>query len=248
MTQQYGDYTSPESRSTPEVAKDEAAGVARHAADKGGEVAGTVGEQANRVAAETKRQARNLLNESKEQLSGQARQGQQRAADGLRTLANQLQQMSEKTEDQGVASEVARQVADRTHGVASWLERREPGDLVDEVRRFARRKPGVFLLGAALAGVAVGRLTRGAIAAQSDDSDSDSGQGRTGAAEGQFPRQPGMPSPAPAVPSAAGVSPATTPIPEAPGYSMPPAPPVPPASQVPSAAPTWDPQRGPVTR
>jgi hypothetical protein len=241
MTQQYGDHPSPESRSTPEVAKDEAAGVARTAADKGGEVAGTVGEQANRVAAETRRQARNLFDESREQLSNQARQGQQRTADGLRTLATQLQQMSEKTEDQGVASEVARQVADRTHGVASWLERREPGDLIDEVRRFARRRPGVFLLGAALAGVAVGRLTRGAIAAQSDDSDT--GQGRTGAAEGRFPRQPVAPSAAPAVPSAAAVPPATTPVPETPEYST-----VPPASQMPPAAPTWDPRRGPVNR
>jgi hypothetical protein len=228
MTQQNNEHTTSESRrSTTDVARDEAAGVARTAADKSGAVAGTVGEQAGRVAEETGRQARNLLHESREQLSGQARQGQQRTADGLRTVATQLRQMSDKSEEQGVASEVARQVADRTNDVASWLEHREPGDLLDEVRRFARRKPGVFLVGAALAGVAVGRLTRGAIAAQSDDSDD-----RTGAGEGRIPRQPSAPTtsnPA-AYPSQA---------PEVPGYQTAPAPPAPA---------TWDPRMGPVTR
>ena len=47
------------------------------------------------------------------------------------------------------------------HGAASWLEQREPADLLDEVRNFARRRPGTFLIGAAVAGLAAGRLTRG---------------------------------------------------------------------------------------
>ena len=254
MTQQYGDHTTPESqRSTAEVARNEAAGVARTAADRSGEVAGSVGEQANRVASETGRQARNLLDEGKEQLSGQARQGQQRAADGLRTVANQLQQMSDKSDDKGVASEVARQVADRTNSVASWLENREPGDLLDEVRQFARRKPGVFLLGAALAGVAVGRLTRGAIAAQSDDSSTD--DARSGATQGQFTDRTAAPQPSrhvappPYPPQQAdvpGYSPQQTNVPGyppqqtgVPGYPAAPAPP--------GSAP-WDPSVGPVNR
>lgn len=236
MTQQFGDRTSPETqRSTPEVARDEAADVARTAADKGGEVAGTVGEQATRVAEETKQQARNLLHESREQLTGQARQGQQKAADGLRTLATQLRQMSEKTEESGVASEVARQVADRTNSAASWLENRQPGDLLDEVRRFARRKPGVFLLGAALAGVAVGRLTRGAIAAQSDDSGGSRGAER----QSTPPSAAGMPQPAADTPYGTPTTPGHPATPEAPGYPTAAAPPVPQP---------WEQQSGPVNR
>lgn len=246
MTHHHGDNTSPESqRSTPEVARDEAADVARTAADRGGEVAGTAREQASRVASETTRQARNLLHEGREQLTGQARQGQQRAADGLHTLATQLRQMSEKTDEQGMAAEVARQASERAHGLASWLERREPGDLLDEVRRFARRKPGMFLVGAALAGVAVGRLTRGAIAAQSDDSD----DGRT-----DTPTPPngayGTPEPT-GYPSAPTTRPYVAQTPDAPGYAMPPAtgqpgygtPPVPDQPGY-AAPPAWDPQRG----
>lgn len=228
MTQQYGDHGSPQSSpSAPELARDEAAEVARTAADKTGEVAGTVGEQANRVASETGQQARNLLRESRDQLTGQARQGQQRAADGLRTVADQLQQMSEKSDNPGVAQEVARQAAERTHGVASWLEHREPGDLIDEVRRFARRKPGVFLLGAALAGVAVGRLTRGAVAAHSDDSGA--GNDRTGA---PAPREPSAP-----------VAPRDTATPY-PGHLQEPAG----YAAMPPAPATRDPRTGPVNR
>jgi hypothetical protein len=48
------------------------------------------------------------------------------------------------------------------------LQNREPAELLEEVRRFARRKPGLFLLGAAAAGVLAGRLTSGVKAAHSD--------------------------------------------------------------------------------
>lgn len=203
--------------SAPQVAKDEAAEVARTAAHGGGQVAGTVGEQANRVASETADQARNLFAEGKGQLADQAKDGQRRAASGLHTLADQLHGMSETSDGKGVVPEVARQASERARTVASWLEEREPGDLLDEVRRFARRKPGMFLAGAALAGVVVGRLTRGAIAAKSDS-----------ASPSEPTPQPTTPAPTPVVEA---VNPAySVPAPE---YPMPPAPPV------------WDPQTGP---
>jgi len=44
--------------------------------------------------------------------------------------------------------------------LAGWLERREPGAVLDEIRGYARRKPGMFLLGAAALGVLAGRITR----------------------------------------------------------------------------------------
>ena len=71
--------------------------------------------------------------------------------------------MADGGQQSGTVSEVARQAADRADRLAEWLGQREPGDLLDEVRSFARRRPGAFLLGAAIAGVVVGRLTRGAV-------------------------------------------------------------------------------------
>jgi hypothetical protein len=185
------------------AARDEAAGVARTAADRGSEVAGTVGEQAGRVTSETTRQARNLMYEGRDQLSGQARQGQQRAAEGLHELADQLHQMSERADGHGMTPEVVRQAADKTRGLASWLENRDPSAVLDEVRRFARRRPAAFLVGAVLAGAAVGRLTRGAVAAQQadDDGPDKTRTGDGGPEPGPVPNQPAPPvTPATAAP------------------------------------------------
>jgi predicted transcriptional regulator len=237
MTQHHGGSTPPQGqRSTPDVARDEAAGVARTAADRGSEVAGTVGEQASRVTSETTRQARNLVHEGMDQLSGQARQGQQRAADGLHKLADQLHQMSERGAGQGVAPEVARQAADKTRGLASWLENRDPGAVVEEVRRLARRRPAAFLVGATLAGVAVGRLTRGVVAAQQADDDGPDGR-QAGNGDRRGGRGPGsMPQPTPPVmpattapypgqqaypPPAPGVPPTPRPVPPPPATTRP---------------------------
>lgn len=240
MTQSPGGYApshkARNDQSTTEVARDEAAGVARTAARSGGDVAGTVGEQAKRVTAETTRQARDLLGEGKGQLTEQAREGQRKAADSVRTLADQLQEMSQKSDGTGIAPDLVQQAAERAHTVASWLERHEPGDLLTEVRAFARRKPGVFLMGAALAGVVAGRLTRGIAAAQSDNA-SDTGPDRT------FPAgEPAAAVPTQAPPPVTPPNPAyaADPVPRPadqvpPGYSTPPPPagsPMPPPGPV----------------
>src|ERR1700761_1867342 len=147
--------------STTDVARDEAAGVGQHAREAGGQVAQTATDQARQVAAETGRQARDLLGEAQGQALDQASTQQQKAAQQLHSVADELGQMAANSGQSGVATEFARQAADRMHGAASWIEQREPADLLDEVRNFARRRPGAFLIGAAVAGLAAWRLTRG---------------------------------------------------------------------------------------
>jgi hypothetical protein len=122
------------------------------------------------VAQEAKNQARDLVGEARTQVSHQARAGQEKATDGIRALGRELREMADGGQQSGIASEVARQAADQVDRLAGWLGQREPGDLVEEVRSFARRRPGVFLLGAAVAGTVVGRLTRGAVDSARNDS------------------------------------------------------------------------------
>ncbi|HEU5475911.1 MAG TPA: hypothetical protein VFV67_35245 [Actinophytocola sp.] len=150
----------------------EAAEVGKSAAERAGEVSAVVGEQAKQVASETGTQAKNLLEEGANQLRGQASDAQQKLAEGLHGMAEQLRRMSDRSDDSGVASDLVRQATERTEQVASWLKTREPGDLIGEVRSFARRRPGVFLAGAAVAGLLAGRLTRN-IAASAKDSGPD---------------------------------------------------------------------------
>jgi hypothetical protein len=183
MTQGPGGQSPPQqhgsgSPSMPETAKGEAREVTSTAADRGGEVAQTAADQAKHVAAHAQQEARDLVREGREQLQSQAKDGQRKAAESLHQLAGQLERMAQQTDSPGLAGDVARQVSDRTRSVADWLEHREPGDLLDEVRRFARRRPGTFLVGAAVAGALVGRLTRGVVAQQKEES---SPNGRAGA-------------------------------------------------------------------
>ena len=159
---------------TTEVAKQQAAEVADTAKQAGAQVADTVKEQAGQVTAEAKNQAKQLLSQAQSELSEQAAGTQQRVSEGLRALADELSGMARNSEQDGVATDLARQAADRARTAAGWLADRDPGSLLDEVRTFARRKPGTYLALALGAGVLAGRLTRG-LTAPTDDHTTDTG-------------------------------------------------------------------------
>jgi hypothetical protein len=148
--------------------RDQARNLGSEAAQAGGNVAQTAKEEGRQVVHEASRQARNLYSEARTQLAGQASDQQRRATGGLRSLADEMRSMAEHGDRSGPVSELARQAADRVQNVAGWLENREPGDLIAELRNYARRNPGTFLVGAALLGVVAGRLTRGVVAASND--------------------------------------------------------------------------------
>ncbi len=142
-----------ESAGPVDAARQQATKVGQHAGEKGSHLAGTAADQAKHVTAEAGRQARDLIGEARGQLGGQASAQQQKVADGLRSLVDELTSMA---------------------------------------------------LGAVLAGVLVGRLTRGAVeAASSTSSDSEGASGQ-------------IPAPQPAVPSYEPV-----PSPPAPPFSAP---------------------------
>ncbi|MEU7678154.1 hypothetical protein AB0C42_25460 [Micromonospora taraxaci] len=149
--------------------REQARQVGSEAAHAGGAVAQTAKEQGTEVGREAARQARNLYGEARTQLASQTGEQQRKAAGGLRSLADEMRSMAEQGGQAGPVTELARQAADRVHGVAGWLEEREPGDLITEVRDYARRNPGTFLVGAAVLGVLAGRLTR-SISAAGDNS------------------------------------------------------------------------------
>ena len=57
--------------------------------------------------------------------------------------------MADRSDQNGPASDLAGQAADKAADAAGWLSRREPGDLIEEVRGLRPAAPGPFLLGAA---------------------------------------------------------------------------------------------------
>jgi hypothetical protein len=140
--------------------KDEAANVAGQAAGAAQNVAETAKAEAQNVAYEAKNSARDLLHQAKSDLTSQAGTQQAKAAEGIRSISSQLRTMADAPDQQGVASDLIRQAADRSESVASWLDNRDPGSLLDEVKSFARQRPGTFLLLTAGAGLLAGRLGR----------------------------------------------------------------------------------------
>jgi hypothetical protein len=163
---------SIDSPSTKDVAKDEASNVGQTAKEAGGQVAATAADQAKEVADVTKRQAQDLLHQGRTQVRQQAIGQQQKAAQGLSSLAGELRGLANGTSSgaPGPARDLLEQASGKVEEFSSWLQNREPADLLDEVRAFARRKPGMFLLGAAAAGVLAGRMTSGVKAVHTDGS------------------------------------------------------------------------------
>jgi hypothetical protein len=226
------DATPPDG-STTEVAKDQAHSVASDAKQSGQQVAQTAKEQTQEVASEAKYQARELYQQLRGEVGDQAATQHQRAASGLHTLGDELGSMARGSDQSGVATDLAQQAADRVHSLAGWLESREPGDVLDEVTSFARRKPGTFLAAAAAIGFLGGRLTRG-LAADPSDTGAAGGGTATGTATTPAVRASGTdvsaggngynPGPATAAPQATSQP---TPLPDeptwpAPGGVMPP--------------------------
>jgi len=159
--------------STKDVAKDQAAGVAADAKEGGRQVAETAKDEAAYVAETAKQEARQvaetasahargLFGEARAELTDQVGTQQSRLAEGLRAFGSDLSGMArgEAPAQDGLALDLARMASSRIDDAAHWLEHREPADVLVEVKRYARRKPGTFLAVAALTGLVAGRLTR----------------------------------------------------------------------------------------
>jgi hypothetical protein len=174
------------SSDTKEVAKEEARATGQQAKEGARQVAEVGKDEVKNVAQETSQQAKELWQQTRSQLLDQSAQQQTRVAEGLRSLSQELSSMANGSEHQGVASDLAHQASTRMDDVAGWLDQRDPGSLVAEVKQFARQRPGAFLATAAVIGLVGGRLSRGLMADHQDKSETnpsgDASSGGTSAA------------------------------------------------------------------
>jgi hypothetical protein len=172
--------TDSSTSSTKDTAKEQAANVAGDAKAGTQHVAGVTKGEAKKVASEVRSQAADLLGETRGQLREQAGTQQKRAAGSLRTLSDELRDMGDKSESTGIASELVSQVSSRAGSAADYLEGRDPGTLLQDVTDFARRRPGLFVGLAVVAGVAAGRLTRSLTSEAHDQKLADEAASTTG--------------------------------------------------------------------
>ncbi len=155
------DTAKEQARSVAADAKEQTRSVAADAKGQAADVASHAAEETKQVVDEAKNQFRDLLWQSRSELRQQANGQQQRLAQGLRAIGEELGEMASSSSSQGLAGQAASQLSSRANQAADFLEQRDVTGVLDEVSDYARRRPGVFLLGAALVGVVAGRVTRG---------------------------------------------------------------------------------------
>ena len=182
--------------------------VAGAAADQGRQVTDTAVQQTRNVAGDVTDHAKGLLSDALNQVDDESRRQLDRLVRGLDTLGDDLDQMANQSGTSGLAVEMTRQVATRTRDLGRRLDGREPREILEDVRGFARRRPGTFLAGALVAGVVAGRFARGA----KDASDGGAGTPTATAPEtfppGSLGTSVAEPPPArPATPAAAPIQP-----------------------------------------
>ena len=131
------------------------------AAEGGRRVADTATSEVKDIVGEARSQLGGLLEQLRGEVSHQASGQSDRAVEGLRSLSTELSQMASSSQQHGIAADLLGQAADRAQTFAGWLEQRQPAEVLDDVRDFARRRPGTFLTAAAVIGLIGGRLTRG---------------------------------------------------------------------------------------
>ncbi|HET7800127.1 MAG TPA: hypothetical protein VFL38_06875 [Humibacillus xanthopallidus] len=154
------------------------------AAQSGRQVADTAVSEVKDVVGEARSQITTLMHQLRSEATDQASGQSDRAVKGLRTLGDELKHMASSSGQNGLATDLAGQAGDRVHSVAGWLEQRQPGEVLDEVRDFARRRPGTFLAAAAVVGLIGGRLTRGLTAGSDTSSTTPNGSSPATAYEG----------------------------------------------------------------
>ena len=182
------------------------------------QVADTAKQETRSVASEAGRQAKRLAGQVRDELRDQAATQQTRAADGLHATGSAFTKMADASADSGYAPQLVRAAGERIDSAANWLGTRDPGAVVEDVKRFARRRPGVFIAIAVGAGILVGRVTR-ALATPSDDNDSDAPATGSSPANG-FNAPPAPPVRQTAPPSVSRIG-ATTEMPLAAGAGYP---------------------------
>ncbi|MGW4020068.1 hypothetical protein [Streptomyces sp. NPDC005009] len=193
------------SGSTGDKVKAETSATADQARQAAGQVAGTAAEQARTVVGEARQQAGTVIEDLRGRAIDEADGQTRRAAGTLRQWANDFSNLAAHAEHDSPARGLAARAGDKGQRAADYLERQGVEGIAADLQGFARRRPGAFLGGALLAGLAVGRLAKVTQTASRADGN---GQRRVTAAPAPealpVAPPPGTAPPAPSTPPSLG--------------------------------------------
>ena len=142
--------TSNNKDMTAQTAVDKAQQSAEKAQEKVSETAAMAKEQAKRAAAQVTEQAKTTVDSRLTDVAGE-----------IGSVASAVRQTTYEigTENQTVAR-YGERIAEQLEGISSYLNEKGVEDVLTDLQDFARRKPAVFLGGAFMLGMVVGRFVR----------------------------------------------------------------------------------------
>jgi len=144
-----------------ETARAESAEVAETAKQAGKEVMSEISEQTTAVARTAKDQFGQLATQTRQGLKAQSEQRGEQLAARMQMWAGQMKALVEgRVEDAGELRGLIGDAQQRLESYASSLRERGPDGVMQDVRAFARRRPGMFLLAAGATGFAIGRMVK----------------------------------------------------------------------------------------
>ncbi|MEU1039873.1 hypothetical protein ACFYP4_22350 [Streptomyces sp. NPDC005551] len=167
MSTQSADGGAGRVQAAGQTAREQASATAGQAKDAAGEVAGTAMDQARTVAETARRQAEGAVGDLRDRVTEEMQGQTQRAAETVRQWADDLSELTRNAPGDSPARSMVSQAANGGHRAADYLERHGVEGMGENLKGFARRRPGAFLAGAALAGFAAGRLVKAGGKAQS---------------------------------------------------------------------------------
>lgn len=146
-------------KETATAAKDGAVEVAKEATSVASDVAQTAKSEVGSVVSDATQRAGEVLRATQDELRTQAAERAKSISSTLDELASQLTSMANGADDpDSTVAQLARSAADQLRSQGGRLEDGGFEGLIDDARRLARNRPGVFMLGTVAAGFLAGRL------------------------------------------------------------------------------------------
>lgn len=156
-----GQTTADAGRQVAGAAAEQAGQLTQTVTNQTKQVAASASDQAHQVAQGAAAQARNVLEDAKAQVHDQAQVQTDRLAEALGRLRDQSRALLDgRAQDAGPLADYAEDGVAKLDRLTRRLQSGGFDGAVDELQRFARRRPGAFLLGAGAIGFGVGRLLR----------------------------------------------------------------------------------------
>lgn len=163
--------TGTSSSNTADAARGAASEVAGEATSAASDVKDSAKTELSSVVSDATDRAGSVLRTSQQELKTQAESKAKDLSSTLDDAARQLGSMADSADDpNSTVAQLSRSAAEQLRKQSQRLEQGGLEGLVDDARRFARNRPGAFMLSTVAAGFAVGRLAKHANLKQVADS------------------------------------------------------------------------------